>query len=343
MATPQTPSTILKELTSAKEPPLCIVITAPDLIRRTRSLKYLLEHFTAKHAITSPTSFTFSEQNRLSVAPFLQNLSEPSLFQPRNFGLIKGIESAKAADVEPISKFLESATPGASLLFIVGESLPNTPTFKKKLEAHAKHLAFSELKGVELRRWVERELKQEEIASSDHELIEDLITLSDEDPTLIAQLIQKFSLYLNGAPATREALKLLEPGRAHASDFELAETLLTKNRALGEALVLQLTNQGSNPFMVMGLLTKTFNSLLQIRAMLDRGIGINEIRNHTGIIPWQFQRYLALAKTRSTSAFSEILGALNRADFKLKDRSLGPATILSEFAATVAGKGVSSK
>jgi DNA polymerase III delta subunit len=340
MATNQSPAAVLKELTNtttgAKEPPLCIVITAPDLIRRSRTLKYLLEHFTASYAISAPTSFTFSDQNRLSIAPFLQNLSEPSLFQPHNFGVIKGIESAKAADVEPISKFLESAPPGV-LLFIVGESLPNTPTFKKKLESHAKHLAFSELKGVELRRWVERELKQEQIASNDHELIEDLITLCDEDPTLIAQLIQKFSLYLDGAPATREALRLLEPGRAHASDFELAETLLTKNRAQCEALVLQLTNQGSNPYMVIGLLTKTFNSLLQVRAMLDRGIGINDIRNQTGIIPWQFQRYLALAKTRSTAKFSEILSALNRADFRLKDRSLGPATILSEFAATVAG------
>jgi DNA polymerase III delta subunit len=250
--------------------------------------------------------------------------------------VIKGIESAKAADVEPISEFLERATPG-TLLFIVGESLPNTPTFKKKLEIHAKHLAFSELKGADLRRWVERELKQERIASYDEELIEDLIALGDEDPTLIAQLIHKFSLYLDGAPASRATLRLMEPGRAHASDFELAETLLTKNRALCEALVLQLTNQGSNPYMIIGLLTKTFNSLLQIRAMLDRGIGINEIRSHCGIIPWQLQKYLALAKTRSATSLTEILSALNRADFKLKDRSLGPAAILSEFAATVAG------
>ena len=327
----------LKEITSQAECPACIVITSPDRIRRTRTLEYLLKHFNKTVGVTVRT-FSFGETGRTSPISFLRDLEEPSLFEPTRFAVIRAIETAKAADVEPLSDFLRKKIPGVHL-FIVGDALPNTPNFKKTLDTTAVHLAFEQLKGAELHRWVEREVKQNQIAQAGDEVIELLISLASEDPDSIAHLIEKFSLYLSDGTATPAALRALEPGRAHASDFELAETLLGKNRGITETLLVQLIEQGSSPFMLLGLLTKTFSSLLRIRALLDNGRAPNDIRNSMGLSPWIFSKYLPLAKQRSAGSLSNTLEALLIADFRLKDRSLGPTALLSSVAAATTGGG----
>jgi DNA polymerase III delta subunit len=324
----------LKEITSKSECPSCIVITAPDRIRRTRALEHLLKHFD-KTPEKKLKTFTFGEQGRNDPSRFLRDLEEPSLFEPVRFALMKGVEDAKAADLEPVSAFIKKAIPGVHL-FIIGSSLPNTPNFKKVVDAHASHLAFEGLKGAELQKWTEREVKASGISKTEEQVLDLLIALGDSDPESISPLIQKFALYLGDEPATAQALKALEPGRAQASDFELAEALLGKNRGATEALLTQLINQGSSPFMLIGLLTKTFTSLLRIRSMLDNGISQNDIRASLGITPWIFSKYLPLAKQRSSQSLSKTIEALLCADFRLKDRSLGPAAILSSVAATVA-------
>jgi DNA polymerase III delta subunit len=307
----------LKEITALPECPSCIVITAPDRVRRMRTLEYLLGHF-SKGGSNTPRSFSFSEQGRSSPTAFLRDHEEPSLFEPTRFAIIRGIELAKAADVEPISDFLRKKVPGVHL-FIVGENLPNTPNFKKTLQSHATHLAFEQLKGAELTRWTERESKQQKLDTNDDALIELIISLGDSDPEAISKLIEKFCLYLGSEKPSQSALRALEPGRAHASDFELADTLLGRNRGVTEALLTQLMSQGSNPFMLMGLLTKTFTSLLRIRAMLDSGANQNDIRNALGLSPWIFSKYLPLAKQRSVAELNKILEGLLVADFRLKD------------------------
>ncbi len=332
-----TAAATLKQITALSACPLCVVITSPDRVRRTRTLEYLLKHFTKSDG-SAPRSFSFGDQGRLNPAPFLRDLEEPSLFEPTRFAVMRGIDSAKAADVEPVADFLRKKIPGVHL-FIIGEALPNTPNFKKVLESHATHLAFDQLKGAELRRWVEREVKQNQLDEIEDAAIELIIALGYEEPEAIAQLVEKFSLYLAGDKPTQSALRALEPGRAHASDFELADTLLGRNRGTTEALLIQLLSQGSSPFMLMGLLTKTFTSLLRIRSQLDSGVSPNDIRNSMGLPPWIFSKYLPLAKQRNVAALSKILESLLIADFRLKDRSLGPAALLSSVA-KVAAKGV---
>jgi DNA polymerase III delta subunit len=324
----------LKEITAQSECPACVVITAPDRVRRIRTFEYILKHFTKDGSYT-PKRFSFGEQGRSNPASFLRDLEEPSLFDPTRFAVIGAIENAKAAEVEPVSEFLRKKIPGVHL-FIVGESLPNTPNFKKTLAEYATHIVFEQLKGAELRRWVEREAKQNQVSLTDDALIELMISLGSDDPESIARLIEKFSLYLGDAQATPEALRALEPGRAHASDFELADTLLGRNRGMTETLLTQLISQGSSPFMLMGLLTKTFTSLLRIRALLDSGVGPNDIRNSMGLSPWIFSKYLPLAKQRSVEALARIVEALLIADFRLKDYSLGPTAVLSSVAEAVA-------
>jgi len=327
---------LLKELTQKKECPACVVITSADRMRRERALQFLVDHFVGANA-QKPRSFSCGEQGRSSPETFLRDLAEPSLFEPVRFAIVRHVESAKAVDLEPLSEFIRKEIPGVHL-FIVGESLPNAPTFKKTLEAHATHLSFDVLKGAELRRWIEREVAAQGIAGAEDDVIELLSSLGGEDPDAIARVIEKFALYLGDTKASRQALRALEPARATASDFELAETLLGRDRAATETLLLQLISQGSSPFMLLGLLTKTLTSLYRIRVLLDKGLSGSEVKNAMGISPWLFSKYLPLAQRLRSPVLKASLDALFVADFRLKDRSLGPAAILSRVAATASDR-----
>jgi DNA polymerase III delta subunit len=327
----------LKSLTAQKECPGCVVITSPDRMRRDRALRFLLDHF-ADSNLPKPQTFSFGEQGRTSPQAFLRDLAEPSLFEPVRFAVLRQIESAKAADLEPVSEFIRKNISGVHL-FIIGESLPNTPTFKKTVEAHATLLAFEALKGAELRRWIERETVTQGISGAQDDVMELLSSLGEDDPDAIARLIEKFALYLGEDKASKQALKALEPTRVTASDFELAETLLGRNRAASETLLLQLTAQGSSPFMLMGLLTKTFVSLYRIRILIDKGLGNSEIKNAMNMSPWLFSKYLPLAQKLRALTLSAAIDSLLIADFRLKDRSLGPAAVFSAIAAAATDGG----
>jgi DNA polymerase III delta subunit len=83
--------------------------------------------------------------------------------------------------------------------------------------------------------------------------------------------------------------------------------------------------------MLIGLLTKTFTTLLRIRALLDRGVQGQAIRNDLGITPWLFNKYLPTAQKLSVKRLEKTLYALLKADFSLKDRSLGAAAAFSSL------------
>ena len=319
----------LKDIVSKKECPACLVITSPDRTRRERALSFLIERFAPSGS--APSTYSFTEQGRVTIHSFLSECAAPSLFEQTRFAIIRGIEKGRAADLEPISALLAKKLAGVHL-FIVGEGLPNSQNFKKAIDSHATHAAFEELKGAELTRWIEKELRTNEVSQVPDSVTEQILSVAGDDPDALSKLIEKLSLFLDGSPPTVASVRELEPGRALANDFDLADALLAPNRVNTEVLMQQLISQGSSPFMLLGLLTKTFASLYRIRGALDRGSSQQDIRNDLGISPWLLSKYMPLAKKLSTTQIAERLDALLETDFRLKDRSLGAATLFSSLA-----------
>ncbi len=323
---------LLKEITSMKTCPLCVFIGAPDRIRRERALRFIISRFAGKDF--RPLSYSFTEQGRQNISGLLNEISEPSLFEPTRYVVIRGIETAKVVDLEPLTNFMNKKIEGVHII-LVGEGFPQSQNFKKAVEKLGTVLTFERLKGAELRRWTERELKQARVEGVTDEMLELAISLAAEEPESIAALIEKLSLYLDGDAPTTETMRKLIPGRSSASDFELADALLSKRRAPTEVLIHQLLSQGSSPFMLLGLLTKTFVTLYRIRAMLDKGLQQDDIRTSLGISPWLFNKYFPIARTQTLSALSSHCEALLRADFRLKDKSIGHGATLSTLASQI--------
>jgi len=319
----------LKDIVGKKTCPGCLVLTSSDRTRRERALAYVLENAAGRPA--KPPSFAFGDQGRQTIQGFLAECAEPSLFEPTRFGVIRSIERAKAVECEPISALIAKQLAGVHLI-VLGESLPNSPNFKKALDKHAVHVAFEDLKGAEISRWVEKELRYAGAAQAPDQVIAEIIAVGGEDPDAIARLVEKLSLFVDGSQPSVADVRAIDPGRSAASDFALADALVGPKRANAEVLCQQLLSQGSSPFMLIGLLAKTFTTLYRIRAALDRGQGQQEIRNDLGTSPWLFSKYLPLAKQLSLPQLAARLDALLEADFRMKDRSLGASALFSSLA-----------
>ena len=181
-------------------------------------------------------------------------------------------------------------------------------------------------------------MKQAGVSEASDAVLELVLQCAAEEPEKVAAIIEKLALYLDGAKATPESLLSLVPARSSASDFELADALLSKKYSSTEVLIHQLIAQGSSPFMLLGLLTKTFTSLYRIRALLDRGVQQQDIRASMGLSPWLFNRYVPIAKTQSVAALSSHCESLLRADFRLKDKTLGHDATFSTLARATSGR-----
>jgi DNA polymerase III delta subunit len=161
-------SALLKEITSMKTCPLCVFIGAPDRIRRERALRFILSHFAGKDL--RPLTYSFTEQGRQNIAALLNEISEPSLFEPTRYVVIRGIETAKVVDLEPLTNFMTRKIKGVHII-LVGEGFPQSQNFKKVIEKLGTVLTFEPLKGAELRRWTERELKQAGVQGTTDEMV----------------------------------------------------------------------------------------------------------------------------------------------------------------------------
>lgn len=326
---PKSTSAKLRELMEQSELPHCVAITAPDSIRLERAFKFIVEKFTKIGA--HGRTFTFGESSRETLSRFLQELLEPSLFEPVRFGVLRNIGKTKVAELEPLVKFI-TASQTQTTVVLLGESLPNNQALKKAVDAKGAHIAFEPLKGAELARWVEREFSQAGIKDVDDDIVEQTLSIAGDSPEVAASIIEKYALFLDGDAPNKASLRQMFPERAVASDFELAETLLTARRDKSEILLQHLFDQGSSPFMLMGLLSKTCTTLLRIKTLTDRGIASSEIRTQLGVSPWLFNKYAPLAKRLSRVQLAENLSHLMETDYRLKDRSLGPQTLFSKLA-----------
>jgi DNA polymerase-3 subunit delta len=321
-------STHLQDLVKREHSPHCIVITCLDRVRRERALTFLTNKLCPPGSTI--TSCSFADKQKVTPSDFMRELEQPSLFDPKRYGILHSVHLAKASDLERVIPFMEKPSP-QTCLFIVGEGLPNIPSFKKVLEKHAEHVQFTALKGAELARWVEKEFRQNGVSDLTSKLVDKVLASQGEDVDGIAKIIEKYALFLDGTMPSPETLELFLPQKSSASEFDVAEALLSRQRNIPELLLHQVLAQGTSPFMLIGLLSKTFVTLFAIRFLLDRGVGQNDIRSTLDISPWLFGKYLPLAKRISLKRLGNIIGALQRADFGLKDRSLGVDSVMSSF------------
>ena len=257
-------------------------------------------------------------------------VASPSLFASVRFFYIRNIEHLPTALLKDTVALVEQV-PECSKLVFVASKLPDSNPLVKLCQARETFIRLEELKAAKLRRWIEKGLEAACIRDYPKELLDLLVQQGEGSADKIADLIERLSLLAEDGKLSRHDLAAVLSLRTEQSEFELIDAIADKNSVRAQITLEKLSQAGSNPFILLSLIARNFGQYLRIKEWLRRGGSSAEVQDRLGLSPWLFNKQLKTANGRSLEQLKSSLINVLRADSKLKNKSLGTETILSEL------------
>ena len=299
------------------------LILCTDTVRRDRAIDVVVKEAQNKDSL----EVKFWHATAMSLSEFLSEISSLPLFSKRTLHIVREIDSAKAADANDLLDALSKNSQNSSPVLFSGSSFPSNSRFLKHFTATDSVVSIPELKGYDLRRWASKELKTAGIKIFPEELLELLISATDESPDSIATLCNHLSLYCEGEEATMEDALLLFGRSREVNEYELLDALTQKNMTRATLILHELLKQGKNPFLLLSLLGRTYNQYLLTKS----GMPSPTLRTELGVPPFVFNKITDAGAKFSETKLRSGLEALLKCDSLLKNKSLGHEAILHDL------------
>jgi DNA polymerase-3 subunit delta len=199
------------------------------------------------------------------------------------------------------------------------------------LQAAARHGAarhFPELKGSQIEGWLLRRAEAQGIRlapDAAHALA------SAVGPSLraLANELEKLATYV-GAGGTINAadVRLLTAATQPANRFELTDALARKDRTRALALVHEQLASGESALAIFGQIAYQTRSLIQIKALAERGMRAGQIAQTAGLAPYVVEKSMALARQFTFAQLVAAHRALQEMDAALKLSKITPEMAL---------------
>ena len=307
--------------------PGLVVVLAPERIRRTRAIDALLAQY--KIAL-KPQRLRAAELTPQGWIRFAQELATPSLFSPQQIFLIDQAHEIPAAQLEQLVKYCKELPPYSHLIISAPKLARANGLMKLAIKAESL-LEFDGLKGADLKKWAARECMRVGLKPENDLALEGLVRAAEESPDTLIALLDQLANYLESPTFSLKQLGSIFPERIDQNDFELLDALLDGNPARVLQLVKRLELAGKNPFMLIGMLTRSYANYTRAAGLNARGMSAQAIQSHCGWTPWIGNKTIAAAKKFKTADLIKRLGAIVSADSRLKNRSLGDFAVIDEL------------
>lgn len=337
------PKDSLREVLAAPTLPPVVFVSSIDRSRRERTVDLLLDRAASLSGVAKTqirsivTKFSAADLKGAGFLKFEQACASYSLFSKVQLVLVTDCDELSADQTDQMLTLLPDIK-SPTCLIMASKPLPGNSRLGKCLRQTGVALEFAEVKGAELRRWVNRELNRHGIKEVDGDVVDGLIGIGEGLLDKIAPCIELLGLYVEGGTVTGMDLAKLFVGRVPPSPFLISELIASGAPVKADGLARELTDEGRHPLMLTGLIARSFHNYLKIGALLAAGASQAEIRGRIKLPPWVFQRCLESARRYPTTRSGDIFRALIRDDSKLKNRSIGPDAVLSTLIHQLAPK-----
>jgi len=326
------PVKLAQELAALPECAPSIAVVAPDGVRRERLTEMLLKPF-VNTADPVAVKRLRGEDITLRVLEELRNdLQSISLFSPKRYFVIRDIERVNAAVQKELPK-LFADIPQGSHIVVTATELKTTHPLHKLLSKANRLIELPALEGIELKRWIQKELKNAGLTDIENGVIEAIADVGDGSPDRIIAIIERVSLYLDGGKVAVKDVRSLFSATPDPNEFALIDAIAGSNPAGIEVLLHELFEEGKNPFLLLSLLGRTFSNFLVIKRLLDSGRAPGDVRQLMGMTQWVFDKQVQGLRRYTAPQLSKALSAIVRADSKLKNKSLGTDEVIGGLCA----------
>ncbi len=333
--------------------PACpaLLLIVPDFVRRERAAKYVLEHwlgpFSPKTSsdeastpqISTENSFPTnasahrymgSTLNTSNVLALSDSASSLSLFTSKEVSYIRDVDHCLPAVATELARIVPRFGTSHRLLLTAGVMLTSNPLMQVLSEQNA-CIRFEALKGFELHRWLEKELKRSGFKSWNESALTALLSASEESPDRLAAMTHQLSLFCEGETLSAPDVAALFVHQTTPGEFEFLDALIAGNVPKCEIMISEFFRSGKNQFMILALVARSFSNYLAVRTMLDEGIAPQAIREKLGLSQWVYNKAVNATRRFSADRLTSVMKTLVSIDSRLKNRSVGAEILMSEL------------
>lgn len=325
---------LIKNISAGKvDCPEALLLCAPDNIRKQRFCDLVLRNISAANGgddRNALVTFDASSFDPRQIVSLRDEVSSLSLFAARRVFIIRNVDELSAGLIEPFLKIFEGGLSGINCICLASK-LAASSAILKFFRTRKAAVILDALEGSELTRWIQKELKNNEILDTSSEAVELLAQLGEGSPDRIAHLIAHAALYVGSNTLNVNDLRELFIETHTANEFAFVDALMQRDENRSSSMLQVLLSSGKNPFMLVSLLHRTFSTYLSVAALQREGKSPAQIGEILKLPPWLLKKHLAAVRNYPVGQLKRCVESLLRADSLLKNRSLGTESIFSEF------------
>lgn len=308
--------------------PKSILIIGKDRIRKSRVCEAILANLKKVHPGSNQKLVHCEEISNATLEGLSTENNSPSLFGGRSVIVLDSVDQIKSAFIPKLLELTDPKQNGLLHFVLLASTLQTNSTIRAGHAAQNLVVEFNELSESEMTPWALREFKALGVKEVASDVPAMLVAASEQSLDNLAALINLVALYSdNGSVSKADCEKLFTP-HSQQSDFALVELANAGKSTQSEMLLSKLISNGKSPFALLGLLNRSYSTLLCIRTLKESALSDGEIQRRLNLKPWLFNKHIEALQRFTTSELSQGLEQVLIADAKLKNKSLGPDLIL---------------
>jgi DNA polymerase III subunit delta len=232
------------------------------------------------------------------------------------------------AFIEGLAAYVGNLPETTVLVVLADEQLDAAHPLLKAAQRSGRARAFAVPRGAQLDDWLARRAK-----TLDVHLAPDAASLLaaqiGEHPRLLANELEKLRTYVGAGGTIRaEDVRALTPAAHESRVFDLTDALAHQDRKRALALLHELLAAGESPLGIVALTAFTTRSLLQVKALAERGMRAPQIAQAAGMAPFVVEKSLATARRFSFAQLEAAHRMLLQVDTALKSSRMAPELAL---------------
>ena len=246
--------------------------------------------------------------------------------------LVEGVESWKAAQLDPLERALADMPP-ETVLVMIARGKPQARLGKAVEKAGGEARDYEAPNARQLGKWtIERAAEQN--LKIDTEGARTLIQLVGPRQQRLAREVERLALlaYPDGkldAPQIAE----LAAGEHELQAYELADAIVAGNERHALAVAERLTEQGEAPGRLLYAVVRRLREVHRAAELLDAGVSESDAAGRMGMPPWLAKRMISAAKKAGRQALEDAICAFARLEIDLRGGGLRADFSLDEYTA----------
>lgn len=329
-----------------------ILLIIPDFVRRERAATYVLEHWIPTTASakkphhssdsTAPANerairsesgvhrYMGGELTSSTIASLGDSAAALSLFCTLEASYVRDIEACSPSIATELLRVVPRFSETHRLLLTAGE-LPTSHPVKSAFVKMNACIQLDALRGFELHRWLEKELRRCGFRSWEESAVSAIISAAEESPDRAAAMTHQLALFCEGEVLTASDVHTLFIHQTIPGEFDFLDALIAGNVKKCELMISEFFRSGKNQFMLLGLISRSFSNYLAVSTMLEEGYEAQTIKQKLSLSPWAYNKAVSASRRYSPDRLSSVMGALVAIDSRFKNRSISPETLMSQL------------